>query len=161
MAQPASSPAPAPTKRRRLRLPLLLATLGAAGFLGLAQATVLILRNESSLGAGIALGFSRLGFMAALLTMLLLMPVAWLLRRRLGDERAADRLQASWSVCFALAAGLAAWAVVNLTVDGFVDRTMTPWVALVVAVPIAFAASFLRLPRRWLLAWCWASVVIV
>src|SRR5688572_7159157 len=143
---PAASPAAAP--RRRFRLPLLLATVGAAGFLGIAQAAILILRNQQSLGPAIALAISRLGLMVALLTMLLLMPVALLLRRRLEDKRASDRLQASWSICFGLAAGLAAWGVANLLLDGLLPRNVAPWLAVVVAVPVAFAASFLRLPRR-------------
>jgi arylsulfatase A-like enzyme len=162
MPEPATSPPPAtPAARRRPRLPLLLTTLGAAGFLGIVQASILVLRNQESMGPEIALGLSRLALLVALVTMLVLMPVAWLLRRRLGDERGGDRLQASWSICFALAAGLASWGVANLLSDGLLPRAVGPWAALAVAVPVGFAASYLRPPRPWLLGWCWASVVLV
>jgi len=162
MALPVASPPETPTSRpRRPRLPLLLATFGAAIVLGIGQAVVLLLRNQDSMSPEMAAGFTRLGMLIALVTMLLLMPVAFLLRRRHRDERAGDRLQASWSVCFGLAAGLVGWCVANLLLSGLASQSVAPWLALVVALPVAFTASFLRLPRRLLLGWCWLSVLLV
>lgn len=160
MASPAASPpSPVPSPRRRPRLPLLLATFGAAVFLGVFQASILILRNDAH--GGMAVGLTRLAMMVGLVTMLVLLPVAFLLRRRHPDQRAGDRLQASWAVCFGLAAGLVTWALADLVAATLVPRTMAPWAALAAALPAAMAASFLRLPRRALLAWCWGSVLLV
>ena len=66
----------------RLRSPLLFAMVGACGLLGLVQAAVLLVRNQSFMSPGMALGLSRLALLVALVTMVLLLPVVLILRRR-------------------------------------------------------------------------------
>ncbi|HEV8630801.1 MAG TPA: sulfatase [Thermoanaerobaculia bacterium] len=92
--------------------------------------------------------------------MLVLLPLALLLRRYHPAQRAGDRLRASWAVCFGLAATVAAWAIADLLAAQWLPPAPSDWLALAVALPIGLTASYLQPPRRWLLTWCWLSVAL-
>ncbi|HET8648288.1 MAG TPA: sulfatase-like hydrolase/transferase, partial [Vicinamibacteria bacterium] len=134
----------------------------AAGFLGLAQATFLLLRNRSFLGPEMAAGLTKLAILVSVVTVLLLLPVALLVRRFLPSWRAGDRLAASWAACFGLTAALVAWMIVGqLTSSSAVPRTLAPWINAAAALTAGVTASALHPRYRWVRAWTLVTLVLL
>ena len=128
--------------------------LAAAGFLGLFQAAFLLWRLQS-MGGGLemALNVTRFGMIVGLVTVLLLLPVALLMRRLHPGWRHGERHRASWAACFGLAAAVAGWIVADQWVAGpWVAAAVEPWVEAAWALACGFAAAWLQPPRRWLQA---------
>src|SRR5512134_3921875 len=96
------------------RRPLLVSALVSIGFLGFVQAAFLVGRNQAFMTPLFALGFTRLALILALATVLVLIPIVLLLRRRHPDWRRGDSPSATWSVAFGLVGALAAWMVADL-----------------------------------------------
>ncbi len=144
------------------RHPLVAAAGPAAGFLGLAQATFLLLRNRSFLGPEMAAGLTKLAVLVSVVTVLLLMPIALLVRRFLPSWREGDALGASWAACFGLAAALVAWMIAAfLTSSPVVPSALAPWINVLVALTIGLTASALRPRYGWLRAWTLVTLVLL
>src|SRR5260221_4035169 len=88
------------------RHPLVAAGGASAAFLALAQATDLLLQNHDFLGPEMAAGLTKLSVVVSVVTVLLFLPVAALVRRFIPAWRQGDRLAASWAVCFGVTAAL-------------------------------------------------------
>jgi arylsulfatase A-like enzyme len=146
----------------RVRIPLLRSAIGATGLLGLCQAGVLFVRNQSFMSPQAALGFGKLAMIVALATMLLLLPVALLLRRRHPGWRDEARLQASWSACMALAAALVGWMIANLMASlGIVPPSVAPWLMIFLSLAGGAVGAIVTLAERWINVWCWISLALV
>jgi arylsulfatase A-like enzyme len=144
------------------RHPLLAAAGASAAFLIPAQAMVLLLRNRSFLGPEMAAGLTKLSVLLGVVTVLLLLPIAMLVRRFLPAWREGDRLAASWAACFGLTAALVGWMIAaSLTSSPVVPKAAAPWINGLVAVAAGATASALRAPYRWLRAWALTTVTLV
>jgi hypothetical protein len=144
------------------RHPLLAAAGASAGLLGLAQAIFLLLRNRAFLGPEMAVGLTKLSVILGVLTFLLLMPIAALLRRFLPAWRDGDRLRASWAVCFGLTAALVGWMIAAfLTSAPAVPKPLAPWIDVLVALAVGLLASAFQMPYRWVRAWAFATLALV
>ena len=144
------------------RHPLLVAGGASAAFLAVAQASDLLLRNREFLGPEMAAGLSKLAVLVSVVTVLLLLPIAALVRRFHPAWREGDRFGATWAVCFGLSAALAGWMVAaSLTSSPAVPRRLAPWIDALAALTCGLAASALRLRYLWVRAWAIVSVVLV
>src|SRR5262245_59098657 len=101
----------------RVRVPLLRSAFGATGILGLFQAGVFIIRNQSFMSPETALGFAKLTMVIALATVLVLMPLAWVLRRFHPEWRDDARLRASWSAFLALTFAVVGWMLAQMMIS--------------------------------------------
>jgi len=144
------------------RHPLLAAAGASAGFLALAQATFLLLRNRAFLGPEMAAGLTKLSVLLSVVTVLLLMPIAIVVRRFLPAWREGDRLQANWAVCFGLTAALVGWMIAAfLTSAPTVPRSLAPWINALVALTLGLSASALRPRYPWVRAWALVTLALV
>lgn len=144
------------------RHPLLAAAGASAAFLGLAQATFLLLRNRDFLGPEMAAGLAKLAVVLSVVTVLLLLPIVALGRRFLPAWREGDRLGASWAVCFGLTAALVGWMITAaLTSAPTVPRGLAPWIDALAALVLGVTASALRPRYRWVRAWALATITLV
>src|SRR5690349_14267980 len=108
--------------------PLLVCTLAAAGLLGLFQAAFLLIWNRAVLGPEGSVGLAKFTLLLALITMVLLLPVTLIARRRHPAWNSDDRLRATWSVSFGLVVGLGMWMVADLWASGTLfSRATAPW----------------------------------
>jgi arylsulfatase A-like enzyme len=160
-----SDPTPAAGPRLRKgwleRHPLLPAASASAGFLGLAQATCLLLQNRNFLGPEMAAGLTKLSLLVSVVTVLLLMPIAVLARRFLPAWRKGDRLGASWAVCFGLTAALVGWMIAAfLTATPAVSKPLAACIDGVAALMLGLTASALRPTYRWVRAWALATLTL-
>ncbi len=159
----ASNPSETSTGRWLDRWPLLVPLLTAAGFLGLFQAAFLLWSLES-MGGGLemALGVTRFGIIVGVLTLLLLVPAALLIRRFHPAWRRGERHRASWSACFAPAASVAGWILADQWVAGpWVAAALEPWVEAASALACGLAAMWVQPPRRWLRAGAVATLLAI
>jgi arylsulfatase A-like enzyme len=130
---------------------MLLAIAAATGFLAACQAVFLLVRNRAFGGVEMVLGLTKVATLVAVVTVLLLVPAALLLRRLHPAWRSGDYLRASWSVCFGLAAALATWMIADLCTSGaLVPTPAKPWIEAGVPLVIGLAASGLQPKKRWL-----------
>jgi len=144
------------------RHPLIAAAGASTAFLGLAQATFLLIRNRAYLAPEIAAGLTKVAVLLGLVTVLLLMPIAMVLRRLLPAWREGDRLGASWAVYFGLTAGLIGWTTAAfLTSASAVPSGLAPWINSLAALAVGVTASALRAPYRWIRAWAVAALVLL
>lgn len=144
------------------RHPLLAAASASGAFLGLSQATFLLLRNRAFLGPEMAVGLTKLAVVLSVVTVLLLMPIAALVRRFLPAWRKGDRLGASWAVCFGLAAALVGWMIAAfLTAAPTVPKRLAPWIDVSAALAVGLTASALRPRYRWVRAWALVTLTLV
>ena len=144
------------------RHPLLAAGGASVAFLALAQATDLLLRNREFLSREVVAGLTKLSVIVSLATVLLLLPIAALVRRYTPAWRAGDRLGATWAACFGLSAALVGWMIAaSLTSSPAVPKALAPWIDATAAVTSGLAASALRLRFRWVRAWALVAVVLV
>lgn len=144
------------------RHPLLAAGGASAAFLALAQATNLLLRNQEFLGPEMAAGLTKLSVVVSVVTVLLFLPIAALVRRFLPAWREGDRLGASWAVCFGFTAALVGWMIaVSLSSSPAVPRPLAPWIDALAALACCLAASALRLRYLWVRAWAVVTGILV
>ena len=144
------------------RHPLLASAGASAGFLGLAQATYLLLRNRDFLGPEMAAGLTKLSLLVSVVTMLLLMPIAVLGRRFLPAWRRGDRVAASWAVCFGFTAALMGWMIAaSLTSTAALSKPLAACIEALVALMLGLTASALRPTYRWVRAWALATLALV
>jgi arylsulfatase A-like enzyme len=144
------------------RHPLLAAAGASAGLLGLAQATFLLLRNRAFLGPEMAVGLTKFSVLLGVVTFLLLMPIAAVLRRFLPAWREGDRLRASWAACFGLTASLIAWMIAAFLTSGPTMSThLATWISALVALAAGLLASALQMPYRWIRAWAVVTLILV
>jgi arylsulfatase A-like enzyme len=144
------------------RHPLLAAGGASAGFLALAQATSLLLRNQAFLGPEMAAGLTKLSVLVSVVTVLLLMPIAALVRRFIPAWREGDRLGASLAVCFGLTAALVGWMIAAfLTAVPTVPKLLAPWIDALAALVVGLTASALRPRYRWVRAWAFVTLALV
>jgi arylsulfatase A-like enzyme len=144
------------------RHPLVAAGGAAAGFLALAQAAFLLLRNQAFLGPEMAAGLTKLSVLVSVVTVLLLLPVAALVRRLIPAWREGDRLGASWAVCFGLTGALVAWMIADfMTAAPAVPKPLAPWIDVLAALWVGMAASVLRPRDRWVRAGALMTLALV
>ena len=144
------------------RRPLLMAALASAGFYGLFQAGFLLMWNRAFLGPEATLGITKVGLFLGALTVLALVPIVLVLRRRHPAWRGGDPLQASWSLFFGLIAGLATWSLADLWTSGpLFSGSVGTIVETVLAVAVGLVASGLHAPRPWLRRCALATVVLL
>lgn len=144
------------------RHPLLVAGGASVAFLAVAHASDLLLRNREFLGPEMAAGLTKLSVLVSVVTVLLFLPIAALVRRFHPAWRAGDRFGATWAVCFGFSAALAGWMVAaSLTSSPAVPRRLAPWIAALAALTCGLAASALRLRYRWVRVWAIVTVVLV
>ena len=130
--------------------PLLVCTLAAAGLLGFFQAAFVVIWNRAFLGLEGTIGMAKLSLFLGAITIVLLLPVILLVRRRHPAWNSEERLRATWSVSFGLAVGLGAWMIADLWASGTLfSRTTAPWVAAVLGIAGGLAASGLQASARW------------
>ncbi len=134
------------------RHPGFVSILAAAGLFGLIQGSFLLSRALGFPGGWPMIwGMLKLGLLSGMLTWLLLIPLVLLARRLHPAWRRGERLRASWSVCLAMAAALAAWMGAEWLASGLrLPEASQPWIAIIVALAAGLAASFVRLPERFL-----------
>jgi arylsulfatase A-like enzyme len=143
------------------RHPLLASASASAGFLGLAQATCLLLRNRDFLGPEMAAGLTKLSLLVSVVTLLLLMPIAVLARRFLPAWRKGDRLGASWAVCFGLTAALMGWMIAAFLIStATVPRLLAACLEALAALVLGLTASALRPSYRWVRAWALVTLAL-
>ena len=144
------------------RRPLLTAALAAAGFYGLFQAGFLVMWNRAFLGPEATVGLTKVGLLLGAVTVLALVPIVLVLRRRHPAWRGGDPLQASWSALCGLVAGLAAWSLADLWTSGpMFSGIVGTIVETVLAVAVGLVASGLNAPRPWLRRCALATVVLL
>jgi arylsulfatase A-like enzyme len=144
------------------RRPLLVTAGAAAGFLALAQATFLLLRNRSFLGPEMAAGLGKFAVLLAVVTVLLFTPIAAAGRRLLPAWRTGDRFGATWAVSFGLTVALVGWMISSsLTSAPAVPRRLAMGIDVLVAIPLGLAASVLRPRYRWARAWALVTLTLV
>jgi arylsulfatase A-like enzyme len=130
---------------------MIVAAFAASGVLAVCQTAVLYSRNLAFGNVQLLVLLGRVATIVAVVTLLLLMPVALLLRRRHAAWRSGDPLRASWSVCFGLAAALAGWMVgIFLTSGPLLPRWVQPWTAAGLGLAVGYVASRLQPPTRWI-----------
>ena len=144
------------------RHPLLTAALAAAGFYGLFQAGFFLMWNRAFLGPEETVGVTKVGVLLGAVTVLALVPIVLVLRRRHSAWRGGDPLQASWSVLCGLVAGLATWSLADLWTSGpMFSEIVGTMVETVLAVAVGLVASGLYAPRPWLRRCALATVVLL
>ncbi|HWW94039.1 MAG TPA: sulfatase-like hydrolase/transferase, partial [Vicinamibacteria bacterium] len=143
------------------RHPLLAAGAASAAFLALAQAIYLLLRNQSFLGPEMAAGLTKLSILVSVLTVLLLLPLAALVRRFVPAWREGDRLGASWAVCFGLTGALVAFMIADSLTAPPVPRPLAPWINALAALAVGAMASVLRPRYRWVRWWAFLTLALV
>jgi arylsulfatase A-like enzyme len=143
------------------RHPLVAAGGASAGFLALAQAAYLLLRNQAFLGAEMAAGLTKLSVLVSVVTVLLLLPVAALVRRFIPGWREGDRLGASWAVCFGLTGALVGWMIADVLTGAPVPKPLAPWIDALAALTVGVTASVLRPRYRWVRAWAFVTLALI
>jgi arylsulfatase A-like enzyme len=133
------------------RHPAVVSVLAAAGIFGLFQGLFMAWRNQEIGGLEAAVGMGRIGLIVGPVTVLVLVPVVLLARRRHPAWRRGDRHRATWSVCFALTAAVAAWMVADQWVAGpMVPPALEPWLEGAAAIAAGLAAAWVQPPKRFL-----------
>jgi arylsulfatase A-like enzyme len=144
------------------RHPLIAVAGASTALLALAQATFLLIRNRAFLGPEMAAGLTKASVLLSVVTVLVLIPIAMLLRRLLPAWREGDRLGASWAVCFGLTAALVGWMIAAfLTSASSVPKGVAPWINSVAAITLGVTASSLRPSCRWVRAWAFVALVLI
>ncbi|MDX1502902.1 MAG: sulfatase [Thermoanaerobaculia bacterium] len=131
---------------------LWVAALAAGGALGLFQTALLMARVPSLRGGLEPLpGLASLGLPVGVLTVLLLTPVGWAVRR-FRVRRGADPLTAAWSGCLGAAAAVAAWTLADLGVTSLSLRSAGAGLltALLALAAGAAAGAWVRPSRAWI-----------
>jgi arylsulfatase A-like enzyme len=135
------------------RHPAVLPVLASAAFLQVAQGVLMALKY-GSLGPEASGGMAVFGVWVAPVTLLFLLPVILLLRRRHPAWRRGDRHKASWAVSFGLTAAIAGWMIADQAATNVeVSPIAEPWLEALAALAAGLAASsWVHPPVRWLKA---------
>ena len=133
------------------RHPAVVTVLAATAFLQVAQGLLMALRY-GSLGPEASGGMAVFGIIVAPVTVLLLLPVILLLRRRHPAWRRGDRHRASWATSFGLTAALAGWMIADqAAANTGVPAIVEPWLEGLFALAVGVAAaSWVHPPTKWL-----------
>jgi arylsulfatase A-like enzyme len=127
--------------------------LASVAFLQLAQGVVMALKY-GPVGAEASAGMAVLGIWVAPVTLLVLLPVILLLRRRHPAWLEGDRHRASWAVSFGLTAAIVGWMIADqVAANVDVSTIIEPWLEALAALAAGLAASsWVRPSVRWLKA---------
>lgn len=127
--------------KRPARFPTLVALASAAGLFALLQAGFILLRQQD-FDELMALALAKLGLIAGLLTVLLLLPLVLLARRWHPQSHRGDRRRATRSLLYGLTAALATWMLVDSWVAGpLVPRALEPWLETAAALAVGWAVA--------------------
>jgi arylsulfatase A-like enzyme len=132
------------------RFPALVPAFAATGVLGLGQGLFMYSKYRGMGGGSVEMlaGITRFCLVIGLVSMIVLLPLIWLLRRFHPAWKLADREAASWAVAAGCAAALIAWLITDRYVSDVVSPTLAPWLVTIVSLATGFLASWLQPPRR-------------